>query len=836
MPKVSICIPAYENPEGIKRLLRSIAGQHYTDCEVILSDDSASDAVERAVTEMAGAFHVSFAGGRIPLRYLRNAAPHGAVANWNAAVAMAQGEYVKLMHHDDWFTGADSLGALAALLDAHTDCDLAFCGTRQVPLGQQEQREREAAEGGVSGQKQERKEQKAAANSASGPEQAAPDNTAEQLTAAGTARFTGEEDLELIRRDWRNLFLGNTIGAPSAVIVRKNLLDRCAIRYDERLTWLVDGDYYMQILRENPRFASTREPLVSIGLSSSQLTERCIDDEALVRGETVYLYRKYRLHDAEDPKRRAGSNQTFRNTDSKEEAARGAPAGQKSAAEQVDAFRRQSAWREKLLTVLAGTHTKTTEIPGDLGISAAEWRQAQRAERRRERERLLGTVRYLTGRVQDKLERPTAILFLIALWIEIAIVVIDKSDFLNPWEGQLFRITFLLFACRMIGAWRLPAGRTGTESGGGQMGDGVSALPPPTGREFLWLAAFLVLGVVSWRLSGRNELLRMTVFVAACRTMPVRRVMRFALWGTAAGCALLALLSVTGVYGVLSLTQDFGRGMETRYALGLGHPNALHCMALMLTVFGMYLYEKRMTWPGYAGLFLGNLLLYRFTRSNTGFALTAAAIAAFALFYASDRRAGQANRSGGPKQSAAEKRAAPVRSTSERQEKHSGGAFTCLRRAGMLYVAGEILVAACILLSVLAAIFGYDVPVFARLDGALNGRIASLWDSTFHDGTLSTWSLFSERRNDNFFDMGFVRLIYWYGVIPAAAMLGVLFALLRAVRRKRDAAALIMIVVYSVYTVVEAHLVSEYILRNYLLLLTALYAPVIFGGNYESKS
>ena len=49
MPKVSICIPAYENAEGIQKLLRSIEEQTYTDFEVIVSDDSRTGAVEQAV-------------------------------------------------------------------------------------------------------------------------------------------------------------------------------------------------------------------------------------------------------------------------------------------------------------------------------------------------------------------------------------------------------------------------------------------------------------------------------------------------------------------------------------------------------------------------------------------------------------------------------------------------------------------------------------------------------------------------------------------------------------------------------------------------------------------
>jgi cellulose synthase/poly-beta-1,6-N-acetylglucosamine synthase-like glycosyltransferase len=38
--KVSICIPVYNNPNGLKKLLDSIRIQDYKDYEVIVSDDS----------------------------------------------------------------------------------------------------------------------------------------------------------------------------------------------------------------------------------------------------------------------------------------------------------------------------------------------------------------------------------------------------------------------------------------------------------------------------------------------------------------------------------------------------------------------------------------------------------------------------------------------------------------------------------------------------------------------------------------------------------------------------------------------------------------------------
>lgn len=237
MPKVSICVPAYKNPEGMARLLASVAGQTFTDYEVIVTDDSPDESVE-AVVQKAGIGN---------LFYHKNEKRLGATANWNEAVSRARGLYIKMMHHDDWFYDGDSLGRFVALLDGTPEAALAFCGSRQVTL--------------VQGQ-----------------------------TAKGFVRGISDGQEMLLRDDWRNLFLGNVIGAPSATIYKKNLQG-----YEEKLTWLMDMEYYMRLLRENPVFACTKEPLVCIGVSDSQLTESCRADGALNLFEYGWLFREFGL-------------------------------------------------------------------------------------------------------------------------------------------------------------------------------------------------------------------------------------------------------------------------------------------------------------------------------------------------------------------------------------------------------------------------------------------------------------------------------------------------------------------------------------------------------------
>ena len=239
--KVSICIPAYNNAQSVERLLSSVEMQNCREYEVILTDDSEGDEIERLVQ------------GKTYVKYYKNRQRLGSTENWNEAIAKSSGEYIKIMHHDDWFAHADSLKEFVEMLDRHPEAALAFSGTRQVEE----------------------------------------ENSYD--------RCISDMDVALIKQDYRNLYLGNTIGSPSAVIVRRSALEAAGgIVYDKRLSWLVDMEYYMQILKENPRFVYTTKPLVCIGVSGEQLTEQCRDNRELNASEYGYIFGKYDLGEKKD--------------------------------------------------------------------------------------------------------------------------------------------------------------------------------------------------------------------------------------------------------------------------------------------------------------------------------------------------------------------------------------------------------------------------------------------------------------------------------------------------------------------------------------------------------
>lgn len=259
-PKVSICIPCYNNAAEVQRLLFSITEQTFRDYEVILTDDSTNEEIAQLAERLTqgegsgqpGLFQSEEGGNRGQeerpaerpprLRYVHNSRPLGHIFNWNRALELAEGSYIKIMFSDDWFTRPDSLERMVGLLDADPQASLAFCGTMQVS------------------------------------------------ESRSYARAPQSWYLERLRADYRHLFLGNEIGAPSATLYRA-----CGALFDEKSNWASDMFLYFNILEKNPRFAFTAEPLISIGIHEAQYTGMFAEKDIRKYQDSLLMYQKYGL-------------------------------------------------------------------------------------------------------------------------------------------------------------------------------------------------------------------------------------------------------------------------------------------------------------------------------------------------------------------------------------------------------------------------------------------------------------------------------------------------------------------------------------------------------------
>lgn len=365
------------------------------------------------------------------------------------------------------------------------------------------------------------------------------------------------------------------------------------------------------------------------------------------------------------------------------------------------------------------------------------------------------------------------ICFYLGLLIEIGIVLWDKSTFINPYEGRLFRVTFLLFGAALL-------------------------MTHYSKKEWLTIVLFGILGTVSYLVTGRNEILRIVVFLAACKDMNMKQVMKTLFWVTLAGCLVIATASLIGIFGEISVTQTYEAAgtPDTRFTLGFGHPNTLYCMVWVLMLLGMYVYPEKMKWYTYLCLAAGCLGMFFLTKTATGILIALFSLVLAAMFQYLPKM---------------------------KESKVIQG----LSLAGYAF---------CIIVSVLGAAnanrvlnynWGLDTSrkaqFYVYLDKILTGRLLTLASTEISDGTLQTWRIFAKPDTTYYFDLGWVRLFYWYGIIPVVIFILVLLYLLYFCFKKKDDMAVVMILSITIYTVVEAHFVSVYIARNYLLFLLGMY-------------
>ncbi|OPY09663.1 MAG: Hyaluronan synthase [Syntrophaceae bacterium PtaB.Bin095] len=134
-PVFSVIVPVYNTDERwLRRCLDSVIEQLYPDWELCIADDASTSPRVRAVLAEYEA-----RDSRIRVVY-RNENGHISAAS-NTALALARGEFIALLDHDDELS-VDALYENAALLNAHPDADMIYsdedkiseAGVRHMPF------------------------------------------------------------------------------------------------------------------------------------------------------------------------------------------------------------------------------------------------------------------------------------------------------------------------------------------------------------------------------------------------------------------------------------------------------------------------------------------------------------------------------------------------------------------------------------------------------------------------------------------------------------------------------------------------------------------------------
>lgn len=95
----SIVTPAYETrEEHLREMIASVQAQSYPNWELVIVDAGESDRVERTVRQ------IILDTGDLRIKYSRLSENRGIAGNTNAGIALAKGDYIALLDHDDFIT------------------------------------------------------------------------------------------------------------------------------------------------------------------------------------------------------------------------------------------------------------------------------------------------------------------------------------------------------------------------------------------------------------------------------------------------------------------------------------------------------------------------------------------------------------------------------------------------------------------------------------------------------------------------------------------------------------------------------------------------------------
>lgn len=235
-PKVSVCIPTYNNANFLQQAVESVLGQSYQDFEIVIVDNCSTDQTSILVEDLQ-----KDNDGRI--RFYKNDQNIGLTGNFNKCLKYAEGENIKFLCSDDVLL-PECLEKMVAVLDANQSVTLVCSGRLIV-------------------------------------------NEADEKL--GFKQFPSVDDIIRGRNViTRCLFGKNYIGEPTAVMFRKKDLTG---GFREDLPQLMDMEMWFQLL-ERGDLLCIGGPLCAVRLHSGQVTHTNKKSGKLI-DDNVKLYDEY---------------------------------------------------------------------------------------------------------------------------------------------------------------------------------------------------------------------------------------------------------------------------------------------------------------------------------------------------------------------------------------------------------------------------------------------------------------------------------------------------------------------------------------------------------------
>ncbi len=154
------------------------------------------------------------------------------------------------------------------------------------------------------------------------------------------------------------------------------------------------------------------------------------------------------------------------------------------------------------------------------------------------------------------------------------------------------------------------------------------AITPYTRRQWVMQALLVLLvGIVYWN-SHERGILFLAFTVLGMKNISVKKVFHVGLWVWSVCAVFLSIFSFLRIeHTVYRVHAKMGLGPIFRWSLGFSHPNILHITYLALCAFLLYQLEERYKCRHFFLLMAGNVLVFFYSVSYTGFGIVSVLLA-----------------------------------------------------------------------------------------------------------------------------------------------------------------------------------------------------------------
>ena len=108
-PRLTVCMPVYNNAQFLSAAIESVRNQDFTDFELLILDDCSGDESWKIIRQIAAQ--------DIRVVAVFHDKNLGMVDNWNACLDRAKGEYIKFLFGDDLLASKDALRQMVTAMD-----------------------------------------------------------------------------------------------------------------------------------------------------------------------------------------------------------------------------------------------------------------------------------------------------------------------------------------------------------------------------------------------------------------------------------------------------------------------------------------------------------------------------------------------------------------------------------------------------------------------------------------------------------------------------------------------------------------------------------------------